>query len=480
MSFKYQSTTTRRRFMQHTAMALGVLGMGSLRLEGQDTPVRKNALTSSGGATPELDKYSRAVGLMKDLPISDLRNWTNQARIHFDHCPHTNWWFLPWHRAYVFYFEQVCRDVLKDPSFALPYWDWTAMPKFPESFRNSSSPLYIDGRNNGGNITISSESNGRVVINRVLNQTVLQQIFSGQASTQRGSSTQGLLEGTPHNNVHRQVGGQMATYMSPLDPIFWMHHCNIDRIWQSWAALHNNQAPGEQKWKELSLARFYDPVSKRQVDVPTPDTLNATRFNAVYDRLETPSAARFLLSKHPEAFVGSAGELTPEEATHVTEATVGATLTKPIGLGTAATFRLDPTPKLKGLVRETMGNLQATNAAAASELFLLVGDIPLPPESITALRIFLNTTNPTLDTSLDDPGYVGTFSLFGDRSPQHAHNSSFLIDLRSNLPELQKASRYSPDTPLDVSILPIDANDLNLVRAGTTVRPRKIELVGLS
>ncbi len=43
--------------------------------------------------------------------------------------------------------------------------------------------------------------------------------------------TQGTLEQTPHNLVHVFVGGIMAQANSALDPLFMMHHCNIDRIW---------------------------------------------------------------------------------------------------------------------------------------------------------------------------------------------------------------------------------------------------------
>src|SRR3712207_7159774 len=40
--------------------------------------------------------------------------------------------FLPWHRAYLGYFEQICRELSGYPRFALPYWDWTAEPKVPD------------------------------------------------------------------------------------------------------------------------------------------------------------------------------------------------------------------------------------------------------------------------------------------------------------------------------------------------------------
>jgi tyrosinase len=42
-----------------------------------------------------------------------------------------NWWFLPWHRGYIGWFEKKCRELSGDPEFALPYWDWTEQTKIP-------------------------------------------------------------------------------------------------------------------------------------------------------------------------------------------------------------------------------------------------------------------------------------------------------------------------------------------------------------
>ncbi|MGO9060256.1 MAG: tyrosinase family protein [Candidatus Binataceae bacterium] len=60
------------------------------------------------------------------------------------------WFFPPWHHLYLYYFEQLVRDVLNDDSFSLPYWDPAsgneADLSLPSAFRESSSPLYDDTR----------------------------------------------------------------------------------------------------------------------------------------------------------------------------------------------------------------------------------------------------------------------------------------------------------------------------------------------
>ncbi|WP_438030315.1 tyrosinase family protein [Sorangium sp. So ce233] len=44
-----------------------------------------------------------------------------------------------------------------------------------------------------------------------------------------------------HNRVHVWVGGSMAPGTSPDDPIFFLHHCNIDRLWALWQFRHPGQ-----------------------------------------------------------------------------------------------------------------------------------------------------------------------------------------------------------------------------------------------
>ena len=87
---------------------------------------------------PILETYRKGVAAMKALPSTDRRSWEYQANIHNSHCPHKNWYFLPWHRAYLVELENIIRSLTQDPTFAMPYWDWTALPKLPEAFTQSS------------------------------------------------------------------------------------------------------------------------------------------------------------------------------------------------------------------------------------------------------------------------------------------------------------------------------------------------------
>ena len=58
-----------------------------------------------------------------DDRVQDRRNYNNQALIHQNHCQHGWERFLPWHRAYLYEFEQNLQDFY--PQVTMPYWDWT-------------------------------------------------------------------------------------------------------------------------------------------------------------------------------------------------------------------------------------------------------------------------------------------------------------------------------------------------------------------
>src|SRR5262249_33757484 len=61
---------------------------------------------------------------------------------------------------------------------------------------------------------------------------------SGKAANHSSGSVEGVLESQPHDNVHGAMGGGggafMISHLSPVDPIFFLHHANLDRLWDVW------------------------------------------------------------------------------------------------------------------------------------------------------------------------------------------------------------------------------------------------------
>ena len=71
-----------------------------------------------------------------------------------------------------------------------------------------------------------------------------------------------MLEQTPHNSVHSTVGGNMGSLASAaLDPVFWLHHSNIDRLWSVWLGMQgaHHQNPDPRGSWGTTASRFHSP-----------------------------------------------------------------------------------------------------------------------------------------------------------------------------------------------------------------------------
>jgi tyrosinase len=223
-------------------------------------PMRRD-ISSLPATDPMITAYRDAVTAMRALPASDKRNWTKQAEIHQNSCPHGNWLFLPWHRIYLKYFEDICRQLSGKADFALPYWNWSKDLKMPAVFFESGSPLNYTPRSAGPTTPFPTSIFGPPNIETILDQTNFLLFASGQiplAGSQRASATQGPLESGPHNTAHGVVGGTMATFMSPLDPIFWTHHNVIDAIWVEWNIKRGNPNTNSAAWMNRKFTEFCD------------------------------------------------------------------------------------------------------------------------------------------------------------------------------------------------------------------------------
>jgi tyrosinase len=131
--------------------------------------------------------------------------------------------FLAWHRRYLFRFEQRLQQV--DPTVAIPYWNWIANPRIPEP---------LNTRQFVRSWAISRDWDpGGLPTQRELNVVTARTQFP---------NFQRFLESI-HGWVHGAVGGTMNTSSSPSDPIFWLHHAMIDRIWALWQRTHQAATP---------------------------------------------------------------------------------------------------------------------------------------------------------------------------------------------------------------------------------------------
>ena len=93
------------------------------------TESRASGRISTAWASRRLAELRQAFRTIYDLDdkVEDRRNYNNQALIHQNHCQHGWERFLPWHRAYLYEFEQNLQDFSRN--IMMPYWDWT-MPQY--------------------------------------------------------------------------------------------------------------------------------------------------------------------------------------------------------------------------------------------------------------------------------------------------------------------------------------------------------------
>lgn len=280
---------SRRQFLQITAAGVIAVALAGCTVLEEileliaNRRVRRDVNALPAGDT-SLDTYAAAVAAMKALPASDNRNWENQSRIHNDHCPHGNWLFLPWHREYLYRFEEICREVTGDTAFALPYWHWQKDRAVPAPFFDASSPLFDATRNPDPARTLGDSAVGPLVIDQILMEGNFLNFASKPIAasdpqrTPRSERIYHQLEGTPHNSVHPFVGcltstncpGNMAGFNSPRDPIFWLHHNMVEAIWVEWNLRRGHPNTNDSAWTDRQFTEFYDrsgtPVT---VDVQT-------------------------------------------------------------------------------------------------------------------------------------------------------------------------------------------------------------------
>jgi hypothetical protein len=205
-------------------------------------PMRIRCDINSLSAT-ELATYRSGVAAMKALPLVDAKNFMWQSYVHgvdppwvtgipqidydtyFNQCNHGTH-FLSWHRWYTLFWEEIVRQLCGVNAFNMPYWDSVADNGFlPDAVRlpaDATNSLYDDSRWEWLN-------DGTAAISGLVNDALL------KASFNTFSLGDGSINAMPHARVHNQMGGHMLYFgESAQDPIFFLHHCNIDRYWECW------------------------------------------------------------------------------------------------------------------------------------------------------------------------------------------------------------------------------------------------------
>jgi tyrosinase len=480
---------------------------------------RKNVWRLPAGDST-LDWYAKAVARMQSLPETDPRSWSYQAAIHGvpgmtsdpdgfrAACQHGSAFFVSWHRMYLLHFERIVAShvaALGGPAdWALPYWDYSSSNPpdartLPLAFRNatlgdgSANPLYVGARSDAANRGQDPFEDADVALEPAMlaGSGMTASAFFGVPPPSHfsgGTHVGGQLEGTVHNNVHGALGfqptvGQQGWMGNPdlaaQDPIFWLHHANIDRLWAVWLARDGSHAnPTTAYWLSGVTFSFHD-ATGATVKMTSSDVLNlaATALDYTYEDLSDPLGAAVGPAPAPATF-GVAPVALVGGAMATDHELVGASL-KPITLTNASQVVDVPTPVTPGAFAAG-ARAAKPQAVAQATIQQLVGHVLLQLENMKS-----EAHSPTYDVYVNVPTgadpkkhpdrFVQRMTLFGApqaSDPANPHGGSgqtFAFDITPLYHRLHAAGEIDP-THLRVSFVPVRA------KAGATVQVGRISL----
>ena len=391
---------------------------------------------STGRPPQELVDYAEGVRAMTALDPTNPMSLTYQAAIHgrdgeanrqnrdWDWCQHDSWFFLPWHRMYLRQFEKIIGQLIGKPEWRLPYWDYTsedesawALPvEFTSPAEPDANPLFVEGRVRT-ELTADTRDPSQALRTTAFTGDGPGAISFGSGRINRpqqfGDAHTGQLESRPHNVVHGAVGGLMRNpYTAAFDPIFWLHHANIDRLWQVWLAQGYRTNPDEKIWLD-TVFHFPDPSGR--IPLKVGDVLDPELLGYNYDDIDPPAPP-----PEPPALVPSDLPESLVERPREPELIGGSD--QPVALDPGSTHAVgleNPSNwKLAAEARELVPSDAAVDQQALVEL-ALGRQVILELERVTGTRVavgvygvYLNV--PEGDDPADHPELkAGLFSTFG-------------------------------------------------------------------
>jgi len=439
----------------------------------------------------------------------DKRSWQYLAAVHgravdgefgppdetglWSKCQHGSWFFFPWHRMYLLTLESFIQHHSQDADWSVPYWyaidpDTPNSDVLPKAFRGSTegNALYIEQRS-------MAAQTGKPVFGHDLHKFYSDRFFDilklqyfsadlahptpGYGYAYGGAEFKdqnfdhqknGALESVPHGVTHNHVGTDYDAHGTPIppypygfmaelvtaarDPIFWLHHANIDRLWQMWLDLdpaHKN--PDNDHWLNSSFT------------FPTPDghtktwrigevlDTTAPELGYVYDTVAPPkklAAAAASAGIRPREVGPQVSAPTPPQRPQV----IGATTGVPIVADHRADIALSaPAVHSRGLAAGA-GPPQPQHWLLSVEG--ITGTIAAP-----AYSVYVNLPPGALPSDHSDllAGVITTFGVRDASRPGGEHSGSgltFVFDITEVHEALEASSSWDPDN-IQVTFVPL-------------------------
>lgn len=214
--------------------------------------------------------------------ITDMTPPDSIAKAVWDQCEHGTSNFFLWHRLYLIHFERVLRAAAKDDTLRLPYWDYTdpTQTALPVEFRSPTytnaqgqsvdNPLYQPRRDSGWSLPGTKLDSETTDIDGALDQT---DFASFQTEIENG------IHGTIHCAMNRcPIPAMGAVPYSANDPVFWLHHTNIDRMLSCWTHGSGHKIEGKRR-----TYTFINVAGKR-IKASTGKLLSGGKLDYSYDK----------------------------------------------------------------------------------------------------------------------------------------------------------------------------------------------------
>lgn len=436
------------------------------------------------------------------VPTTPLPSTSTIDRF-WNQCQHQSWYFPPWHRGYLLALEaQIRAAVVAEggPSdWALPYWDYFGAGSefdIPPAFTQatlpdgSANPLLVANRFGpyaDGVIFVPTAAGivahpgGPLPRGTVKDICLSNTLYTGMntntpppgfggpvTSFSHGGGPSGNLESNPHNLVHVYTGGivtntQYGLMSDPgtaaLDPIFYLHHANIDRMWEGWNTTTGNTNPVDPSWLDGPASsgdnEFVMPMPGNPAWVFTPRDVNrVSQLDYTYDSLPGAAAAPSLLSARLTRLGAVSAAASPVEAKGGNVELVGANQ----GTLRVTGARVDTVVGLDRAVRNKVSAslVRAVETAAPDRVYLKLENVR-GAQDASVLSIFVNV--PGNEAPDNHPellaGSVGLFGLRRSsmRDGKHAGAGlSFVIDITDIVDRLHLSHALTDS--LRVTILP--------------------------
>ncbi|KAL4366431.1 hypothetical protein GQ457_05G033100 [Hibiscus cannabinus] len=299
-------------------------------------------------------KFELAMEKMKALPDDDPRSFKQQAKIHCAYCNeayfqtrpphddpnqklkiHFSWLFFPFHRMYLYFFERILGDLIDDPDFVMPFWNWDSPcgMAMPEMYVEPCSVLYDKLRDINHKPPNLVDLNDGLGANELKEQGIIfgnlsktdqirsnlclmyrQMVSNGNKPTSfHGKKYRagcrfvtddecipepggGTIENGAHIAVHKFVGAKRPPYNEDMgnfysagrDPLFYAHHANVDRMWNIWRTLPGKDRRDfrDRDWLNSSFL-FYD-EKKNLVRAKVRQFLDTEKLGYGYQKVDIP------------------------------------------------------------------------------------------------------------------------------------------------------------------------------------------------